>query len=50
MSYTQADLEAAWNLGVKYGKLEAELEAIHKEVKRIAMKYGFEFPDKEEAA
>ena len=36
MSYTEADLKAAWDAGFKYGKLEAEMEAIRGELKRIA--------------
>ncbi len=45
MSYTEADFETVWQAGFRCGKWCAELEAIRKEVKEIAMKEGFDVPD-----
>ena len=47
--YTEADLKAAWDDGFRLGRLCGKADALHDEVKRIAMKYGIDISTEDAA-
>ena len=49
VSYTEADLKAAWDDGFRLGRLCGKADALLNEVKKMAMKLGIDLPTEDAA-